>query len=106
MNRGGGRITESEALEQGSEALARGDDGHDVPAAATPGADKHIGEHPFQESRPGTAPRTGRERAHDRLVADADRYLPHACAGHFDRQRGRPLLSKFRGVGPVDPHGS
>jgi hypothetical protein len=39
---GGGRITESQALEQGPEALARGDDGHDVPAAAAPGADKHI----------------------------------------------------------------
>jgi hypothetical protein len=59
--RGGDRIAESQALEQGLEALASGEDGHRVPAAAAPGADKHIdGEHPFQEGRPGKAQRTGR----------------------------------------------
>jgi hypothetical protein len=38
--RGGDRIAESQALEQGLEALASGEDGHRVPAAAAPGADK------------------------------------------------------------------
>jgi hypothetical protein len=40
--RGGGRIASPQALEQGLEALASGKDGHDVPAAAAPRADKHI----------------------------------------------------------------
>jgi hypothetical protein len=43
-------MAKSQALEQGLEALASGDDGHDVPAAAAARADKHIdGRHSFQQ---------------------------------------------------------
>jgi hypothetical protein len=76
-----GPIASSQALAQDSEALASGDDGHDVPAAAASRADKHIdGEHLFQESRPerpheqaGSEPATTSKRLFASL-SSRDRY--------------------------------